>query len=338
LNIKVTTALDVRDGYGNIGQNLILSLVYLGHNVSVERVPIWYSEYDLDSRVIDLIDKPLSHYDYQLLVMYPDYKFTQHAKEWGIITMYEASRCPTVWAHKLNALGATVFAPSKFVQDMFIDSGVTTRVQLLPLAVNGVYQPLKRDRHDAFRYLSIGKFEPRKNGETLLRAFNLLASKYKDIEILFKTREHFVPKELLLAASKDDRIKIISTTVPEKRLLDLYAYCDCFVYPSRGEGYSFPPRNALATGMPTIVTGWSATNEIEGAIKVPVQDFSPMFACGFSYGEEKNLLMANVSHLELADRMEWVYLNYEEALEGVVLPTRTWDNVAEEFTKYVEGC
>lgn len=338
MKIKITSALDVRDGYGNIGQNLALALDTLGHDVSIEPVKIWFSTEELDEKVIRMINKPIDSYDYHLLIMYPDFQFKKQAKHWGIITMYEASKCPSVWTNLLNKLGATILAPSAFVQQMFLDSGVLAPVEHLSLATNSLYQPLQRpvlkDRN--FRFLTVGKFEPRKNGPALINAFNVLSRQYQDVEIIFKTREHFVPKELVAAAQSNNRVKIISKTVAEPLLLDLYAYCDCFVYPSRGEGYSFPPRNALATGMPTIVTDWSALAEIDGAIKVPVKEFTPMYPCGFSYGEEKNLLMATIDYSELLECMEWVYLNYDLAVENIVVPTRTWYDVANDLVEMIE--
>ena len=39
----------------------------------------------------------------------------------------------------------------------------------------------------------------------------------------------------------------------------LYKACDCFVIPTRGEGWGMPITEAMSMGLPVIVTNWSGT-------------------------------------------------------------------------------
>ncbi len=308
MKIKLSTALDVRDGYGYLGQELAIALSDIGCEVWVDPIKTWYSEEYLKPKLRGLF-RPLGSIDFELVIFYPtgQRKIRTH-RDSAIMTMYEASKCPTVWTRALNKLGIPIFAPSMFVKEMFKNSGISVPIYHTPLGINTqTYKYVERSENpEIFRFLSMGKMEPRKNTDVTVQAFQE-AFDTDDINLVIKTRSGFIPKDI---AGKDKRIKVIDKTIPEEQLAMLMNECHCFVYPSRGEGFSFPPRNAIATGMPTIVTDWSALSEIEGAIKVRPESFSPMYPCGFSYGEEKELLMADISPTKLAEHMREVYDNY----------------------------
>ena len=305
MKIKLRSALDVRDGYGYIGQELALALDSLGHEVYVEPIAAWYSEDQIKPRIKELCT-PISSIDFELIIMYPVHNFERIYKNAGILTMYEAHRCPSAWTQRLNQLKLPVYAPSEFVRQMFIDSGVKVPVHHLPLGIDTKFYvhldrqfPSKRP----FRFLTIGKMEPRKNLIATVNAFAHLFGNNPDYELIIKTRENFLNTSAKIVITKNKNIKVLEKTLTEEELRKLYYLCDCFVYPSRGEGFAFPPRNAIATGMPTMVTCWSALQEIQGAQPIMIKGLSPMHPCGFSYGEEKNLLMADIDEESLRNSM-----------------------------------
>jgi len=339
VNIKITTALDVRDGYGYIGQSLALALDELGHKVWVNPIKVWYSEDQLNPRIKELM-RPIVP-EFELLIMYPVHKFNEVHTKSAIITMYEAHHCPTQWVKALNRLGVPIFAPSKFVQDMFVDSGVNVPVHHLQLGIDTEFykKRLRRYPEKTFRFLTVGKMEPRKNVNITTWAFQEAFRNNENVELVIKTRERFLPKEVKEAAKTDKRITIIEKTMTERELLDLYYSCHCFIYPSRGEGFAFPPRNAVATGMPTIVTNWSALSEIDVALKIPVKKMSPMHPCGFSYGEENELLMADINEDTLVSTMQLLYNNevaYDFASNTTYRETQnTWKDCAHNLEELI---
>ena len=339
MNIKITGAADARDGYGEITQNLALALDKLGHKVWVNPVKIWYRKESLKPRTIELLEpiKP----DFELIIMYPVYEFQGIHKNAAIMTMYEAHKCPDVWTKRLNQLRLPILAPSQFVLNMFKDSGVNVGMSVLNLGVDSeFYSPMKRNFPEGrpFRFLTVGKFEPRKNIEAAVRSFQGAFFNEK-VEFVIKTRERFLPNQVRRMIQKDNRIKVIEKTLSEDELRKLFYYADAFVYPSRGEGFAFPPRNAVSTGMPTLVTDWSALAEIPGAIKIPIVGLGPMPPCGFSYGQEKDLHMAQIDEAKLMYEMFCLATDkeyYDKAVKNLVgIEQQTWEDCAKSFVRMI---
>ena len=60
-----------------------------------------------------------------------------------------------------------------------------------------------------------------------------------------------------------NRFKFIGY-VNDKELIDLYANCFAFIYPSLSEGFGYPPIEAMKYGKPVIASPFTAISEICG--------------------------------------------------------------------------
>ncbi|MEM4098068.1 MAG: glycosyltransferase family 4 protein, partial [Candidatus Micrarchaeaceae archaeon] len=60
---------------------------------------------------------------------------------------------------------------------------------------------------------------------------------------------------------QENNIRFLGRT-SEKEKIRYYQASDCFIFPSRGEGFAMSPLEAMACGLPVIVSKQTGTNEI----------------------------------------------------------------------------
>jgi glycosyltransferase involved in cell wall biosynthesis len=139
--------------------------------------------------------------------------------------------------------------------------GVAERFRPDPAAHDRV-----RERHGvAGPYvLCVGTREPRKNLVAALRAFERLARRRPDVELVLAGGRGWHGEELERAlAAVSDRVRTPGF-VSDAELVDLYAAAACFVFPSLAEGFGFPVLEAMACGAPVVTSDNSALREVAG--------------------------------------------------------------------------
>jgi glycosyltransferase involved in cell wall biosynthesis len=122
-----------------------------------------------------------------------------------------------------------------------------------------------------FRFLSVFDWSLRKGWDILLKSYVLEFSPEDDVTLIIKTHSSlgYSTKQIVeLAADYIARIlqrdpnhipDIVfhDANIPGHQMPDLYRSANCFVLPTRGEGWGRPFMEAMATGLPTIGTNWS---------------------------------------------------------------------------------
>lgn len=140
-----------------------------------------------------------------------------------------------------------------------------------------------------FTFLSVFKWEDRKNWRALLEAFascfprNLTEVTLEDgrranvtVRLLIKTQYlswGTNPEDDILdlfAGSPAEesllgRLLVLTESLPTELVPMLYRAADAFVLPTHGEGWGLPLMEAMASGLPTIATGWGGQTEFMSA-------------------------------------------------------------------------
>lgn len=130
-------------------------------------------------------------------------------------------------------------------------------------------------------------------------------------------------------------IEMVSGRLTDQEEVGLYATADCYLQPSRGEGFGLQPLQAMAQGCPTILTDASGQAEFAN-LAYPI-GAGPERAAYFLYGEAGDWWAPNL--YELCDQMERVYDDPEVAYKTAEVTSRhvrsefTWARTAQEFRR-----
>ena len=195
-----------------------------------------------------------------------------------------------------------------------------------------------------FTFLSIFEWGERKAPEILLRAFNkefratepvILVCKVTNSDTSVDVADQVRRMELDPAGG---RIQIsLNHVIPTYQLGVLYRSADCFVLPTRGEGWGMPIIEAMACGLPVIATDWSAhcdfmNEDVAYPVKVdkliPAEAKCPYYA-GFRW--------ADPSEIELRRLLRRVFMNPSEGqakgarASAEIVNNWTWEKSAEKI-------
>lgn len=216
---------------------------------------------------------------------------------------WESTEFKEGWVSKLNEVDE-VWTPSPIVAEWFVDAGVTKDVKVYEHGVEALWSPIKRSPDDWFRVLHHGAEALRKGGNESIRAF--MASLWDDDATL-------VLKMLLDRYNVHDtkHIQILKKKVDIDELVSIYHGCHLFCYPSWGEGFGLTPLQAMATGMPVLITGaWAPyarflreQNNIKSTlVESPWQAHHP----GKMFQPDED---------DLRDKLRWHFENRESEVE-----------------------
>ncbi len=272
-------------------------------------------------------------------------------------TLLETSRIMPDWVASLNQLDQ-VWTPSRWGAGVFEDSGVDPDlIRVVPEGVNtDVFKPGlepmgELENVGKFRFLSIGKMENRKGQDILLRAFSEEFRKEEDVFLVMQSFSPFLPNFNIWKFMYDLNMRenpnllfLGGYTDTIEALASLYSAADCFVTPTRGEGWGLPVLEAMACGLPVIathvtgITEYASKNNIY-ALKhrglVPVDD--PVF---FAHTQGSDWYEPDAEHLK--QLMRYVFDNQDEARKMGDRAARrakkfTWDNAAGVAIKTLRG-
>ena len=185
-------------------------------------------------------------------------------------TMLETDGLPDEWVRQANQMDE-IWAPSQFNAATFRSSGVARPIYVVPLGVDPNYfHPgiAARRMSQRYTFLSVFEWGERKAPELLLRAYHAAFGPRDDVLLVLKVDNRDpdvnVAQQIAalgLPADGPPVALLLNHDLPAYQLGGLYRGADCFVLPTRGEGWGMPILEAMACGLPAIATDWSAPTE-----------------------------------------------------------------------------
>lgn len=257
-----------------------------------------------------------------------------HARGWWdgqipvLSTMWEATVIPESFRENLHAFD-TVIVPSD--QNVEIFSKYHPNVVKVPLGIDPDvwhYQP-RQTPTDHFNFL-IGGSGKRKGTDLAVRAFRAV---FPD----GSWGDGPEPRLILKSPKPEDfygpRITRVGGRLSAEDEVSLYRSAHCYLQPSRGEGFGLQPLQAMAQGIPTILT--DAHGHKDFAYLGMRLDSKLAKASYFIYGDAGEWWEPDFD--QLCDYMRDVYNNYDAAAakaeyrSQIVVRDYTWKLTAERF-------
>lgn len=286
----------------------------------------------------NLISKPFVKQHIGIIKTTPEL-FHNNVSEFRIgYTMVENTRMGKRWTKWCNDMDA-IFVPSEYLIEVFRESGVTKPIIAVRQGIDSRrYKFIERKTKSKYIFGTIGYQDERKNWKDLVTAFSSEFDKNEPVELWIKNTNPYWGSHHF----SDPRIKIIHRMYSFDDVMRLYSLMDCFVFPSHAEGSGLPPREAMATGLPTIVTNWSGLTEIaKPEISYPLNPISIDYPD--IRGDEQPGFQARIDVQEMMYQMRYVYEHKVEArLKGkaaseYVHREYNWDTCAKDLLTKLEA-
>lgn len=262
--------VDSRFGYGGGGILILRALTHLGIEVAVN------PRYNADGHLAYTTDlhpdaasqvQPRRYFPrYELAHCLPDsYHYGKGAPRRIGWTMWESDRIPDGsrysrkapfgdWASLINEHTEQLIVPCQHNKELFEACGVKVPVTVIPYGLDTDIWPFhEREERDTFTVVLYGDLTERKGPFEAVVAFQRAFPKERNVRLILKTQYGHLGRGHM-PLIRDDRIVVINETWSRSQLIRLLHDADCFLWPSKGEGFGLPPLQAMLTGLPVVMT------------------------------------------------------------------------------------
>jgi glycosyltransferase involved in cell wall biosynthesis len=218
--------------------------------------------------------------------------------------------------------GAWVHTDSAFVAGEVLDAfgADPSRVRVVNPGIPVLPVPAEVDAEAVLRRLlpaglrrfclSIGTAEPRKDLPGLVRAFDAVADRQRDVALVLAGppgwREQALASAIEGATARDRIVRTGWVTQPD--LAALLARASVLAYPSLYEGFGFPPLQAMQAGVPVVATRAGSLPEVLGdaaALVEPGDHDGLVDALGRCLGDEEERGRLIAAGIEWSARYSW---------------------------------
>lgn len=236
-------------------------------------------------------------------------------------SMTEADTIPPLWVEILNNNFDAVAVPDAYYENVYTKCGVKIPIFVLPHPMyleDFLKEPLKAKSSTPFNFGVSAALWPRKNQDTLIEAFAQEFGSDPNVCLKIHARTYHLKYkqkiEKLINKHGLKNVNLIRKIYNKAEYLNFLKSLDCYIAISKAEGFSLTPREAIALGLPCIVSNNTAQKTIcESRYVLPVNSEIEEDACdlGFdkAYGSFFNCEIADVRYA-----LREIYTNYTQYL------------------------
>lgn len=209
----------------------------------------------------------------------------EKAKRWVVNQPWEFWTLPVEFVEVFRHADQ-IWTPSTFSRECFVRSGLDPeKVQVVPNGIDPELMTpfgtqLRLPTEKSWKFLFVGGTIWRKGFDILLEAYLSAFTADDDVVLVVKdmggdsfysgqTAKQKI--EQIRATPGTPEIVYLDGYLSEEQIAALYRACDVFVSPYRGEGFSLPTLEAMACGLPVIVTGGGSTDDfVDSSVGIQV--------------------------------------------------------------------
>lgn len=236
-------------------------------------------------------------------------------------SMLECTKIPSKWVEIINQHFDVVVVPDQFLIEVYQNSGVAKPIFVIPLGMDlddYLNEPKPEFSHKHFVFGSTLSYEPRKNHELLIKAFAKEFRKEKNVFLRINGRHRrdvFKNLKKYVKSQKLSNITLTNDIIDNSKYKNLMKSFNCYVNISKGEGFSLCPREALALGIPCILSNNTAQKPICDTSFVRSVPSSILEPTTYTLFENEDLgFCFNCTEKDVRKALRDVYENYKSYL------------------------
>jgi GT2 family glycosyltransferase/tetratricopeptide (TPR) repeat protein len=227
--------------------------------------------------IADRMNRPLSKpAEFHIRLQWPPNFEPPSAGHWIMMQPWEYGALPEKWIEPMRSQVDELWVPSNFVGEIYKQSGIPAeKIQVIPLGVDHhIFHPrapkFSTATNKSFKFLYVGGTIWRKGIDILLKAYSEAFSDRDDVCLVIKDmgagsfyKGQNAAKQIQQIQKEKGAPEIcyLTENLSNSQVAGLYTACDCLVHPYRGEGFGLPVAEAMACGLPVIVTRGGACDD-----------------------------------------------------------------------------
>lgn len=238
------------DGYGNAGEQIVKAFLDRGIDIRIgDHWKVQNDKTNLDPRVLQTMQRGFNETKYSIGIRFSQPNSFQSTPGKFKIgwSMWEFPVFPSSWRDGCNNVNIN-FVPCGWNRLLWEQGNVIVPTITIPLGIpENSFPFIDRDlKTNPFTFIADGSIL----GESqLVEYFKKEFKGNKNVRLVLKT----LPREKKETIINDNITEIRGRLTPQE-LLDWYRLGQCFVYPTPAEGFGLFPVEAMATGLPVIMT------------------------------------------------------------------------------------
>ncbi len=311
------------DGIGRLPLILIKELAEELHINVINTLPFSDQTIDPDiQKIIQNKDKTAGNIALLFnLLSCKNFLSTQHIPDSFIkisYSMIQTTAIPKEWVKILNSSFDSVCVPDDFYLTVYKKCGVKIPIFVLtpPLDLSDFLAVEIMPKKNIFTFGMSASLWTHKNHAIVIQAFSELFKNNPNVRLILHCKNGSpLYKEKIIDILEEihaSNIICINESISHEEYINFLQQCDCYILVSKGEGFSITPREALAMGIPCILSNNTAHQTIcksnfvysvKSFIKEPA--FYPLFfeeQCGYEF---------NCALKDVKNGMEEVFKKYD---------------------------